>query len=380
MADNQFRGIEGQDCPAIRVTQNAGCPSIRVRITGGGGGGYKFTGHADVEGLTALGWDAQDIAFLQANVWWNEEEDDYWKVTPENLAFGPNGATPLTWSNRAAQKTNPDIRFYPKLDTPPGTSWSSLFNGYNRVRAIPTHGWDTSAAISMANLLSGCTHLRSIDLSGWDVSNVTNMTGLCQNCSNLITVGDISGWDTSAVITMDYMFYNCSLIRSLDLSGWDVSNVTNMSAMFTSCSSLVSVGDISGWDVSNVTDMGSMFSYCSSLGPIGDISGWDVSKVANFNTWTNRVLLWSYLDLSGLDLGSATNVGTGAGSSILTGMLSLECSNARDGHGIASMRASTPIRPSETAQAPPRLWSSLLRCMTPSRCRTSMTSPRRTSP
>lgn len=36
MADNQFRGAEVQDCPAVRVTQNAGCPSIRVRITGGG--------------------------------------------------------------------------------------------------------------------------------------------------------------------------------------------------------------------------------------------------------------------------------------------------------------------------------------------------------
>lgn len=36
MADNQLRGAEVQDCPAIRVTQNAGCPSIRVRITGGG--------------------------------------------------------------------------------------------------------------------------------------------------------------------------------------------------------------------------------------------------------------------------------------------------------------------------------------------------------
>lgn len=31
-----MRGIEGQDCPAIRVTQGAGCPSIRVRLTGGG--------------------------------------------------------------------------------------------------------------------------------------------------------------------------------------------------------------------------------------------------------------------------------------------------------------------------------------------------------
>lgn len=36
MADNQLRGAEVQDCPAIRVTQNAGCPSIRVRLAGGG--------------------------------------------------------------------------------------------------------------------------------------------------------------------------------------------------------------------------------------------------------------------------------------------------------------------------------------------------------
>lgn len=41
-----------------------------------------YTGHADVEGLKAIGWDDDDIAYFQEyGVNWNEEDDELYKVT-----------------------------------------------------------------------------------------------------------------------------------------------------------------------------------------------------------------------------------------------------------------------------------------------------------
>ena len=60
--------------------------------TGGGGGNTpsapKWTGHADVEGLKAIGWTDEDIAYYQEHgVNWNAEDDEYHKVTDDNKAL-----------------------------------------------------------------------------------------------------------------------------------------------------------------------------------------------------------------------------------------------------------------------------------------------------
>ena len=51
-------------------------------------GGSGWTGHADVEGLKAIGWDDEDIAYYQKHgVNWNEEDDEYHKVSDDNKAL-----------------------------------------------------------------------------------------------------------------------------------------------------------------------------------------------------------------------------------------------------------------------------------------------------
>ena len=68
---------------------------IRRGASGGSGGsgggsssGSRWTGHADIEGLKAIGWTDEDIAYYQAHgVNWNEEDDQYHKVPEDNIAL-----------------------------------------------------------------------------------------------------------------------------------------------------------------------------------------------------------------------------------------------------------------------------------------------------
>lgn len=300
----------------------------------------KYTGHVDTVGLTALGWDSYDIQWLQDHVWWDAADDAYWAVTEANLAFGPNGATPLTWADRASVKNNPDVRYFPKFDPSPSssTSWGSLFANYACICAIPTHGWDVSKVNNLYMIFGSCYSLRSVgDLSGWDVSNVTQFNYLFSSCSSLITPGDLSGWDTSKNKYFNYMFFCCYNLISIgnisewdtssalgasnmfnscfslsfigDLGGWDVSQISDMSSMFAACYTLVSVGDLRRWDVSSATRMDSLFNACYSLKFVGDLSAWEPQNVTRMDSMFNMCSsLASIGDISSWDFPSCTNV------------------------------------------------------------------------
>ena len=253
-----------------------------------GGGEHTYTGHVDTAGLTALGWDADDIQWLQDHVWWDAEDDAYWAVTEANLAFGPNGATPLTWANRASIKDNPDVRYLPKLDPSPSsaTSWSSVLNAYLYLYAVPTHGWNTSMVTNMSNMFTNCYLLKSVgDLSSWDTSNVTTMSGMFNGCYSILALGNLGTWDVGSVTTMQNMFQNCYRLSSIgDISTWDTGALTNAGNLFFNCASLAFIGDLSAWDVSQVTTLQSMFNGCFRLGSVGDLSIWDVSNVTTLQS------------------------------------------------------------------------------------------------
>ena len=58
-----------------------------------GGGAKMFTGHYDTAGLKAIGWTDEEIQYYQDyGVQWNAESDEYFKLTPEELA-GDNSNT-----------------------------------------------------------------------------------------------------------------------------------------------------------------------------------------------------------------------------------------------------------------------------------------------
>ena len=184
----------------------------------------KYTGHADAEGLRAIGWTDEDIAYYQENgVNWNEEDDQYHLVSDDNKAlYGV-----LTASNISTYKER--IVYLPKIDT--------------------------SGMTNMYGMFSRCSSL--ISIPQLDTSSVTSMNNMFSRCYSLISIPQL---DTSSVTNMGSMFYNCYSLASIP--PLDTSSVTNMSDMFSYCSSLISIPPL---DTSSVTSMNNMFYNCYSL-------------------------------------------------------------------------------------------------------------------
>ncbi len=212
------------------------------------GGGSGWTGHADVEGLKAIGWTDEDIAYYQQHgVNWNEEDDQYHLVPEDNKAlYGV-----INIGNVQQYK---DILVYlPKIDTSSVTSMPSMFRNCYLLVSVPL--FDTSSVTSMSYMFYGCYSLVSVPL--FDTSSVTSMSYMFQNCYSL---GSVPLFDTSSVTSMSYMFQNCYSLVSVPL--FDTSSVTSMSSMFQNCYSL---GSVPLFDTSSVTSMSSMFYGCYSL-------------------------------------------------------------------------------------------------------------------
>ena len=202
----------------------ANYPDKIASIQTGGGSSTGFTGHADVEGLKAIGWTDDDIAYYQSyGVNWNEEDDEYHKVPEDNIAlYGV-----LTADNIQDYK---DILVYcPKIDT--------------------------SGRTSLANLFQKCFSLVAIPML--DTSSVTNISYMFHYCYSLVSVPQ---FDTKSVTNMGYMFSTCYSLTSVPL--FDTSSVTSMSNMFDNCRSLTSVPLL---DTSSVTNISSIFNYCYSI-------------------------------------------------------------------------------------------------------------------
>jgi surface protein len=208
----------------------------------------KYTGHADAEGLKAIGWTDEDIAYYQANgVNWNEEDDEYHKVTDDNKAlYGV-----LTADNIKTYKDR--IVYLPKIDTSSVTSMNGKFYGCYSLVSIPQ--LDTSSVTDMANMFYYCHSL--VGIPQLDTSSVTDMTNMFYYCYSLVGIPQL---DTSNVTSMKNMFYYCySLVGIPQL---DTSSVKNMIYMFNGCYSLVSIPQL---DTSNVTNVSGMLQNCYSL-------------------------------------------------------------------------------------------------------------------
>ena len=235
--------------------------AIRSISTGGRG----WTGHADVEGLKAIGWTDDDIAYYQEyGVNWNEEDDQYHLVPEDNKAlYGI-----INIDNIQDYK---DILVYlPKIDTSGKTDMSQMFYNLCSMVAVPLI--DTASATNMSKMFYNCRSLVSVPL--FDTSSVTSMVYMFYNCWSLVSV---PLFNTHSVTSMTYMFQYCYSLVSVPL--FNTSSVTSMGYMFASCYSLVSVPL---FNTSSVTSMGYMFQYCYSL-----------VSVPLFNT--NSVITMNYM-------------------------------------------------------------------------------------
>jgi surface protein len=210
--------------------------------------GSKYTGHADAEGLRAIGWTDEDIAYYQENGGnWNAEDDEYHKVTDDNKAlYGV-----LTANNISSYRDR--IVYLPKIDTSAVYYMARFFEKCYSLVSIPQ--LDTSNVANMGNMFQECYSLTTIPQL--DTANATDMRYMFQNCYSLVSIPQL---DTQKVTNMNSMFQNCySLISIPQL---DTSKVTSMSSMFNGCYSLVSIPQL---DTSKVENMSSMFNNCRSL-------------------------------------------------------------------------------------------------------------------
>lgn len=234
--------IEGKGVENVGDVLSTYAGAISSIPTGGGG----WTGHADVEGLKAIGWDDEDIAYYQEHgVNWNEEDDQYHLVPEDNKAlYGV-----INIGNIQDYK---DILVYlPKIDTTGVTSMANKFQNCYSLVAIPLI--DMSGVTEMSAAFNNCYSL--VCLPKIDTSNVTRMVNTFNGCYALVFMPDLN---LSSIENMQQAFSSCYSLTTVKVAG---SLIQNTYFMLSNCSALAFVE----MDVSKVSNMGIMFSGCKSV-------------------------------------------------------------------------------------------------------------------
>ena len=187
----------------------------------GGGGNTPssgWTGHADAEGLKAIGWTDEDIAYYQEHgVNWNAEDDEYHKVTDDNKAlYGV-----LTAENISDYETR--IVYLPKIDTSGVDEMYGLLYYCENLVAIPS--LDLSNCTDLSYAFNGPTFLASC--SPFDTSKSDSIESLYDGCKGLLVCPeiDMNGKDLNATFSDCYsleeikVFLNASFSVGAVLTG-----------------------------------------------------------------------------------------------------------------------------------------------------------------
>lgn len=184
-----------------------------------------WTGHVDVEGLKAIGWDDEDIAYFQEHgVNWNEEDDEYHKVSEDNKAL----CGVLTANN--IQEYKDRIVWLPKIDFSAKVYAGGTFRDCSNMIGLPLI--DTSKCVFLQNFFLNCYSLTCIPLL--DTSKNTSFNSFFSNCYSLVFVPQI---DTSAGTTMSGMFNYCYSLPYIPYM--DTQLVTDFSYIVPDCNSLL---------------------------------------------------------------------------------------------------------------------------------------------
>lgn len=188
---------------------------------------HGYTGHADADGLKAIGWTDEDISYYQTyGVDWNEEDDNKHLVSDDNKAlYGV-----LTASNISEYKER--IIYLPKIDTSGIKNMSSKFEACHNMIALPFI--DTSSATNVGRLFYMCYSLRTIP--PLDTSNATYMLSFLSDCHALIYCPHI---DTRKSTNSSYLLYLCYSLT--EVPNIDLSEGCRITAIFYNTYSLRSV-------------------------------------------------------------------------------------------------------------------------------------------
>lgn len=187
-----------------------------------------WTGHVDVEGLKAIGWDDEDIAYYQEHgVNWMEEDDEYYKVSDDNKAlYGV-----LTADN--IQEYKDRIVWLPKIELK--ANMADKCREIKRLKGIPI--LDCSKVWAINFMFYGCISLTCAYLK--NTTNITQANSAFRNNSSLMHVHPM---DLSSITTCGYMFYlDIALEEGISLN---LSAAGNTGDIYTYCYNMKRCGDI----------------------------------------------------------------------------------------------------------------------------------------
>lgn len=238
-----------------------------------------WTGHADAEGLRAIGWTEEDITYYQENgVDWNEEDDHLHLVSEDNKAlYGV-----LTADNISTYKDR--IVYLPKIDISNRTNASDLFKNCYYLVAIPALDWANVG--SLYATFENCLSLTSV--APITAPNVYQMYRAFYQCSLLRKVK----LNIDASMEASYAFYKCSSLESITSDG--VLRLKAISNTFSFCGNLRRIPQL---DTSAATGIYYMFYYCSAL---QNIQLLDVSSAITLNAMFDNCCNLSNVYIRGL--------------------------------------------------------------------------------
>lgn len=221
-------------------------------------GGSQSTGHVDAEGLSQIGWTEQDIQNFQENgVFWDEEDDDIYKLTEKELE-----GTYYT-GTRYAPKNFPSL--YPPsgssnlIAIPSGLNLAAgrNFRDLKYLRIIPDV---IIANTEGSNMFYGCTNLEKILNLSFSL-NLYYVSNMFRSCSNL---KEAPLFNTGNVTDFSFMFYGCGQLKTVPQ--YDTHSGTNFTNMFNSCTRLYKIPLL---DFSNAQNIGSLLGSTTNLTLLG---------------------------------------------------------------------------------------------------------------
>lgn len=199
-----------------------------------------WTGHADAEGLRAIGWTDEDIAYYQEHgVNWNAEDDEYHKVSAYDKDAYANNKY-LKSDNKVEYFFKCEISGYP----------NKIYDSCPRAVACPSQ---KITASSLPYVFQSCSNLRSVGVL--DCSFVNDMNSTFSGCYN---IKSIVLRNTENVTNFNNTFNYCTSLEKVELN---VGNKCTNIYAFYGCYSLVEVkGEIDFLAVTSVN-----FNGCTAL-------------------------------------------------------------------------------------------------------------------
>ena len=168
-----------------------------------------YTGHADIDGLLAIGWNIADILHFQKNdVDWNAEDDHLHKVSDYNKSlYGV-----VTWDNLINYSADANMIYLPKIYPPADCTLLRRFSQFQHLKHIALNGWDTTNNTSINHIFYYAYNIKSIPW--FDTGNVIDFSWAFRGCES---VKDFPRFNTSNGIYFSSMLRGCNAITSMCL-------------------------------------------------------------------------------------------------------------------------------------------------------------------